>query len=128
MSDRQQSCEARVDDELKKTIESFEEFRSRIAKAEEKGDWPAVEDVHQEVYEYPLSVDVERVVTIQLSTGGPGDQLEYTIDSDGDVSEIRYRFLDWFDGAARTISHDTPAHEAALWFFEMIVPDVESLQ
>lgn len=56
--------------------------------------------------ELPLGVFEERLITVELSMGGPGDRLECRVDADGDVTRIEYVFLDWFDGARRTLDGD----------------------
>jgi len=107
MKDR--TCEERLPEHL---AGRMEDFRSILAGTRGEGIDPDTgetwdeDTAHERIHEYGLCLTVERLVTIQLSTGGPGDQLEYTLDADGLVTEIRYRFLDWFDGAVVTLTGD----------------------
>ena len=39
-----------------------------------------------------------------MSWGGPSDQFECELDDEGNIDEVKYRFMDWFDGAERTIN------------------------
>jgi len=54
--------------------------------------------------EAPLSVMKRTTIIVQMSWGGPSDQFECEIDDEGNIDEVKYRFMDWFDGAERTIS------------------------
>jgi hypothetical protein len=60
--------------------------------------------------DYGLSLDTKLVCTWQLSTGGPGDQFELTIDASEPhrpaIDSITYRFMDWFDGASVDLHGD----------------------
>ncbi len=58
-------------------------------------------------FEAPLSVSSEKVITVQMSWGGPSDEFEIHVDSDSGVIEsITYIFKDWFDGARRSVNLD----------------------
>ena len=42
----------------------------------------------------------------QISTGGPGDEFRFYADGSGydwNLWKVEYTFLDWFDGASRTL-------------------------
>ena len=54
--------------------------------------------------EAPLSVMTRTTIIVQMSWGGPSDQFECEVTEDGMIDEVKYRFMDWFDGAERTIS------------------------
>jgi hypothetical protein len=56
--------------------------------------------------EAPLSVMKQTTIIVQMSWGGPSDQFRCEIDEDGNIAEVKYRFMDWFDGAERTINID----------------------
>lgn len=85
----------------------------------------ALESAQERLWEMPLSIEMVRVVRVLLSTGGPEDAIEYTLDSDGDVIRAEYVFKDWFDGARKPLDGDD--FSTALGFFEALVPDVDSL-
>jgi len=69
--------------------------------------------------EHPLSVDSKLQVRVQMSWGGPSDEYLLTVDEDGDIGEIRYRFMDWFDGATKTL--DGEDQELVEWFCQRFV-------
>jgi hypothetical protein len=72
------------------------------------------------VYEYPLDVSIVRTVEILLSFGGPTERLIATLDSDGDVTAVKYTAHWGGDSIERTI-YDNEAlyalveHYAGLW-------------
>jgi len=75
----------RKDEELK-TIKS-------IKNQLDNGEIGGVED--SEDYREPLSLDVEKVVTIQLSWGGDGDGYKLTFDKENDLIRGVYYWQDW---------------------------------
>ena len=83
------------------------------------------EQAYDRADEMPLAVTLARMVRVEMSTGGPADWLEYALDSDGDVTRVEYVFQDWFDGARMTLEGDD--FDAAVRYFEMIVPNVDNL-
>ena len=62
---------------------------------------------NQAIFEYAAGSSMKRLLTIELSGGGPSSHIEATIDEDGYVERATYHFLDWFDGARRNISKDS---------------------
>lgn len=64
----------------------------------------------EEYYEYGLSFDYVAKGTFkdqsrgyfryQLSWGGPSDEFRFFVGYSGDVEDIEYWFMDWFDGAS----------------------------
>jgi hypothetical protein len=65
------------------------------------------EQALEELSEYPLAVSMERVVRVDLSTGGPADWLELFYQADESrPHRIVYHFADWFDHAERTLDGD----------------------
>lgn len=61
------------------------------------------ERADDEWFEAPLGVSASVVVTVQFSWGGPSDEFRVYLDEEGLVSSIDYHFMDWFDGAKRTL-------------------------
>lgn len=47
-------------------------------------------DAETELDEYPLDMSVKTVLTIDISTGGPGEWIEATIDDGGYVTEATF--------------------------------------
>lgn len=79
------------------------------------------EEREEELYSYPLCVDLIRTVRIDLSTGGPGDWLEVQLDSDSEPRRIEYHFAPWFDHASVTLEGDD--YEAADAFARALTAD-----
>lgn len=70
------------------------------------------ESAREALDSYGLSLEVRTTLVWQLSTGGPGDQFELEVSRDQyaySVDTARYRFLDWFDGAAQELEPDQRA-------------------
>ena len=150
MTDRQATCEERIDDHLKTNLEWFDQIMYRMEHEYSESDLEDVEydelvEIGQHVgelpskkgaddkwheiksredltehiaevtemqhadetwIEAPLSAWKKTTVIVQMSWGGPSDQFECTLDDDGHIEEIIYRFMDWFDGATREINID----------------------
>lgn len=62
------------------------------------------EDAQERWSEYPLCVEVKRLLVVDLSMGGPADRFEVTLGEDCNPEAIVYFFQDWFDGAQRSLS------------------------
>ena len=65
--------------------------------------------------ELPLGVSVERVLRIELSTGGPADYITAKLERGQygwELASASYHFADWFDHAERSIDEGSP-----LWRF-----------
>lgn len=103
------------------TLASVYDDDTRDEARRELADDPTLDDLgldenasaedHQEqadtaLCELPLSVEVLRTVKILLSTGGPGDWLEVTLDAENDPIRAEYHFHDWFDHASVTLEGD----------------------
>ena len=134
-TERQPTCEERIDDYYKRTFEEIHRLtgREEITRAdlEELGadideylnpdhdpddpDEPEVDQeearrVLRETWEQDiLSIDREKKIRVCFSWGGPADYIDIYITDDGDPPEITravYLFQDWFDGAEREIRGD----------------------
>lgn len=57
------------------------------------------------LHELPLCVEAKRIVCVTLSTGGPHDEFQFTI-NDGEIERIDYVFKDWFDSARKALEYD----------------------
>lgn len=104
MSDREQSCEERISSHLAGRLDDFRQFSRRGESAVDAEDWDSADEISEEQWSYPLGVSVQRVVRVDLSTGGPGDWFEIVVDDDGLAERITYHFNDWFDHAERVLS------------------------
>lgn len=104
MGEREKTCAERIGEQLHGRLEDF----ARIANTIALGDDEKMEDAMQEASEYPLAVSMRQVIRVELSTGGPGDWLEYLIDpqDNNNCERITYHFQDWFDHAEQTLHDD----------------------
>jgi len=101
------TCEQRVDERLGWRLEELHE----IWEAEKKGE---ESEEYGPFNEYGISFDYVAPNTFddqpqgyfryQLSYGGPSDEFRFYANPDLSVYEIEYWFLDWNDGASRTLS------------------------
>jgi len=110
MNTRQLTCEERIGDSLARTLQDLRGLTERIdiyqgVLVSEDAQKDA-EDARAELDDYPLCLMERRTKIIQLSWGGPADQLEYELYDDGSIRQIRYRFMDWGDGATRVLHGD----------------------
>lgn len=119
----QKTCEQRIDAELASRIEDIS-LLMRAANADDIREFTTderdtlaglgvdVDEFDSETArtildEYPLSIGVRTVCTVQLSWGGPSDEFEFDIEDGRIESAIVYRFKDWFDGASRTVDDES---------------------
>ena len=103
--DRTKSCESRIDKEMQSTLIDLRRVWELSCSGSDEG--------MEEFNTYGLSFDYVPSNTFddqeqgyfryQLSWGGPSDEFRFYIDPDGSVYCIEYWFLDWFDGAHRTL-------------------------
>lgn len=105
---RQPTCEERLPEHLESRLE---DMRSLVGWADawnQTNNHLRAESAERRLEEYPLNISVTRktIVRLELSYGGPQDYFEAEVDEDGTLSNITYHFLDWFDGAERTIRGD----------------------
>lgn len=93
------SCEERIDEELKSRMEDIK----AIVEAE---------DPIEELNNRALALSRTVVYKLEFSWGGPQDYFEFEYDPEAkELIEVRYYFLDWFDGASRTIRRGTKEFE-----------------
>ena len=117
MSDRQPTCEERVASRLEDRIEILRDLWNM-------DDHDAYHEEHEtNMYEFGLSFDYVAPETFndqdeaywryQLSWGGPSDEFrvygEQLDEWNVHVYRIEYAYLDWFDGATRTLYGDDRA-------------------
>lgn len=95
-----------------------EHYRSRMAdlramvKADNEGNESGPEDTGP-LNEYGLAFDYVYPGTFkgqrrgyfryQISWGGPSDEFRFFCDEQGNAVRVEYWFMDWFDGARRTL-------------------------
>jgi len=117
MEDRELSCEERVKDHLESRLEDlrelWENIRNNDLSDEERNG--AFEDFNN----YALSFDYVSPGTFtdqdqgyfryQISWGGPSDEFRFYVNPDLTAYKVEYWFLDWFDGAGRTLYNEDKA-------------------
>ena len=123
---KQPSCEERIDKELQGAIEDL----TKLWTAYLEGDEDRHSDELGNIFEYGLSFDYVAPDTFndqeqgyfryQLSWGGPSDEFRFYVNPDLSVYCIEYWFLDWFDGASRELTGDDRSllKEIYGWFYD----------
>jgi hypothetical protein len=119
MTIKQLTCEKRIEESLAHTMQGFRELTDRM----DTGNEAEHEEAQEELWNEPLSIETRITKTIQLSWGGPADQLEYDFDEDRTITEIRYRFMDWGDGAVRVLKDGSDDWVLASRLFSEWVPE-----
>ena len=102
------TCKARINEHYKGRIEDIRQLWEAYkvnpeAEVEDLGVWN----------EYGLCLDYVAPRTFrdqrrgylryQISTGGPGDEFRFYMSEDLTLTRVEYWFLDWFDGAHKTL-------------------------
>jgi len=89
------TCEQRIDKNLKSRLQDFKEALKQARKDK------IIEDFINWISSYALAYSDDsyyRAKRLELSYGGPQDYFLFFEDG-----SIEYHFLDWFDGAQRTL-------------------------
>lgn len=104
MTNREDSCEDRIDKELEYEMKRFGEA-IRLSEESENGDFEIeeceYEDLIDWIYQQALSYSDDihyRAKKLELSWGGPADGFRFFEDE-----TIEYYFQDWGDGATRIL-------------------------
>ena len=107
---KQETCEQRVESHLESGLDDLRILWEAYKEGEED-----VEDLGN-IYEYglcfdyvaPLYVDSgdqsEGYFRYQISWGGPSSEYRFYVTPDFSSYKVEYWFLDWYDGASRTLS------------------------
>lgn len=111
------TCADRLPANLAGRVEDLQGFVDRIGSQ----DWEDADAAYDEANCYGLGLSVTRVLRWDLSTGGPGDWIEFHVDSDGDLVRAEYVFQDWFDGAREEIEGDD--YETVKEFYDIFFRD-----
>jgi hypothetical protein len=155
MSERQATCEERIDSELRREVERIKEAL-RIVQMydheclnEECGfEWESSEayeecpkcnctdtdeterDAGESRDSYMdglLEITPKITFKVGLSWGGPADGFYITVDPvDRSIDRIEYYFQDWFDGAVRTLSGDD--FDTVSKMFDFLATDHEGVK
>jgi hypothetical protein len=105
---QENSCAARVEQHLNGRVGDLRTLWERYQSGNE-----AADDLGN-LAEYGLSFDYvgpgtfddqrEAYFRYQLSWGGPSDEFRFFVNPDLSCHRIEYWFMDWFDGASRTLT------------------------
>ena len=119
---------SRCADVIADRLQSREDLLSKIyeaiddeSKTEEICESEGIADPEDFLYELPLGISKFLLVTIHLSTGGPGDWLECHVDEHGQgLFRVVYHYNDWFDHAEKEVETSS-----SLWrYAEQVVESV----
>lgn len=130
MTEKQPTCDERIAERMESREEYVAGLRAVIdgEATTFDGDYdPAEEmtedDASERLNELPLGVSVERVLRIDLSTGGPADYITATLEKDRhgwEIADASYHFADWFDHAERNIDRNSPLWRLAEYYAEIV--------
>lgn len=71
--------------------------------AGEASETQTIDEAYSELYNYALGIDTIKQTTITLSWGGPASYLEI-LHRGTEITQLTYRFSDWFDTATQEIT------------------------
>ena len=71
--------------------------------AGEASETQTIDEAYSELYDYALGIDTIKQTTITLSWGGPASYLEI-LHRGTEITQLTYRFSDWFDTATQEIT------------------------
>lgn len=71
--------------------------------AGEASETQTIDEAYSELYNYALGIDTIKQTTITLSWGGPASYLE-ALHRGTEITQLTYRFSDWFDTATQEIT------------------------
>jgi hypothetical protein len=121
---KQKTCQERIEEEYRRA-DDYLELMFRVYDddldeddEEDKELLKQVEDEeidNQSIFEYAAGSSMKRLLTIELSGGGPSSHIEAIINEDNVVESAQYVFLDWFDGARRKINEDSAMFRYVEW-------------
>ena len=67
------------------------------------------------IHEYAAGTTMQRLLTIELSGGGPASYIEAIINDEGLVEKATYHFIDWWDSAERKIDESSAMFKYVEW-------------
>jgi len=121
---KQKTCQERIEEEYRRA-EDYLELMFRVydddLDEDDEDDQKLIEQVKNEeiddqsIHEYAAGSSMKRLLTIELSGGGPSEHIEAIINEDNVVESAQYVFLDWFDGARRKINEDSAMFRYVEW-------------
>jgi hypothetical protein len=121
---KQKTCQERIEEEYRRA-DDYLELMFRVydddLDEDDEDDKELLKQVkdeeidNQTIFEYAAGSSMKRLLTIELSGGGPSSHIEAIINEDNVVESAQYVFLDWFDGARRKINEDSAMFRYVEW-------------
>jgi hypothetical protein len=121
---KQKTCQERIEEEYRRADEYLElMFRAYDDDLDEddEDDKELLKKIvdeeidSQSIYEYAAGSNMKKLLTSELSGGGPSSHIEAIINEDNVAESAQYVFLDWFDGATRKINEDSAMFRYVEW-------------
>jgi hypothetical protein len=100
-----QHCADRIADQLASEEQNLKEI---YAVLDSTNDCAEIDEAQESLYNYALGMNTIKETTITLSWGGPASYLEILHDG-ADITQVVYRFSDWFDTATKEITDEESA-------------------
>lgn len=121
---KQKTCQERIEEEYRRA-DDYLELMFRVydddLDEDDEDDKEMLKQVkdeeidNQTIFEYAAGSSMKRLLTIELSGGGPSSHIEAIINEDNVVESAQYVFLDWFDGARRKINESSAMFRYVEW-------------
>ena len=100
---KEATCAERIADQLASEEENLKYLYERI-----DSNLDEIDEAQEDLYNYALGMSTIKETTITLSWGGPASYLEILHDG-AEITQLTYRFSDWFDTATKEITDEESA-------------------
>jgi hypothetical protein len=101
------SCAERIADQLaseeRNIGDIYKVLDGEVELSGEVSETQTIDEAYSDLYDYALGINTIKETTITLSWGGPASYLEILHDGT-EITELTYRFSDWFDTATEKIT------------------------
>jgi hypothetical protein len=101
------SCAERIADQLaseeRNIGDIYKVLDGEVELSGEVSETQTIDEAYSDLYNYALGINTIKETTITLSWGGPASYLEILHDGT-EITELTYRFSDWFDTATEKIT------------------------
>lgn len=108
---KQATCAERIADKMARESENLQQIFDILDgknRSEDESESQAIDNAYEELYNYALGTNTIKKTTITLSWGGPASYLEVLHDG-AEITQVTYRFSDWFDTATLQITDEENA-------------------
>ena len=103
------NCADRIADHLASEERNLSDIYAvldgKIKPTEDQSETQTIDEAYSDLYNYALGMNTIKETTITLSWGGPASYLEILHDG-ADITQVVYRFSDWFDSATQEITDE----------------------